>query len=154
MSRFVVSRERTDLAPIRKKTNRELPAEQSNASPQPPERLDCTPCDKRHWENLEKSLQAEISAGVNGQERQTGAECEERILNGRLQLDRRRRTPTMLQRFRARGRQWQASPCAALVLMLTRSLRAVPDRESPACENRARLPPAAPLPLGPPPAEA
>src|SRR5258708_1448321 len=120
----------------------------------PPERLDCTPCDKRHWENFAESLPAEISAVVNGQERQTGAECEEQILNGRLQLDRRRQTPTMLRRFRARGWQWQASPCAALVLMLTRSLHAVPDRESPACENRARLQPAAPLPLGPPPAEA
>src|SRR4030081_3767814 len=44
MSRFVVSHRRLyRLVPSRKRTNKEWSAEQSNASPQPPERQDCTP---------------------------------------------------------------------------------------------------------------
>src|ERR1700687_1911467 len=96
----------------------------------------------------------EFVSNLIRQEPQPGAECAERIQYARR---RRRRTRAMLRRLRARGWRSQASPGATLMLMLPR-----PDRASsagwlrcvPAPENPVRPPPAAPLPPGPPAAEA
>src|SRR3982074_1157615 len=91
--------------------------------------------------------------GEINRKRQAGVECEERILRER---SRRRRIPATLRRSRAHGLQSQVSPYSARALNLTvrrseplssaRRLRSVPDPENPACENRNRLQPAAPLP--------
>src|SRR5216684_867075 len=83
MSRFVVSQGR--LVSNHERTSKEWSAEQSNASPQPPERLDCTPCDKRHRENFTENLQAEssgwrlsgksVKAARNAKNESRGVDC-------------------------------------------------------------------------------